>query len=230
MEKDFGTDESPKYKKSLGSIILLIFLAGLVVYCLISGIAELTKPVRSLEASLGSLEKGECVEGVADCGTDFPILTMTHTINFIPTLKEYYYMVGDGEYFAIVRAGKDFGDTFDPDTNENLRDTKIKGIVRSLDGEARIKIDQHLSSSGLSEYTNSMYYIDTYGQRIAVIKVIVAALSFVLTFMIVKMLRKKKESEFDDLSSKSLSKAYGVVVSVGVILLAILGVYISMML
>lgn len=220
--------ERPKYKVSKGSVFGLLFLGGLIIFCLVSGIAELSASTRVISGGY-RLTKGETVELEADCGTAFPILTVTNSIDFIPTLKEYYYIVGNDESYVIVRAGKNFGENFDPDTYESRGALKVSGRVRSLGSKERIKISEQLNGS-LALYTDTYSFIDTYSRRIAVIKVIIAVGSIVLAAMIIKLLKGKKENEYDDISQKTLGRGFVTVIAIGAIALCVLGIYICMML
>lgn len=226
--------ERPKYKVSKSSVCLLIIFCGLIIYCLFSGISELCAEPHDISVSY-RLENGRTVICDVDYGTYFPILTVTNSIDFIPMLNEYYYIVGGEDKMVIVRAGKNFGENFDSETFECKNGLKVNGKVRKLDSDARYEINKRLGGTlsadeDTYEYIDTYCYIDTYSRRIASIKVIIGAVSVIIAAVMIRLVKNKKENDYDDLSQKTLGKGFVMVIAIGAILLSVLVIYICMML
>ena len=164
----FGGDDKPKSKSIYAtitpkSLILSIVILGILAFVtLVLGVRGLAKSPEDFGTDLQKLKKGECVEYLPEIGMRSYALKYTHTMNFIPYAKEYYYLIGseDGD-LVFVRASKDFGDHFDAE-NENKDNFKVKGVDREFDYKAKEKINEWLRDSQLmgGVDVDNVYYID----------------------------------------------------------------------
>ena len=111
----------------------------------------------------------------------------------------------------------------------------MNGKVRKLDSDARYEINKRLGGTlsadeDTYEYIDTYCYIDTYSRRIASIKVIIAAVSVIIAAVMIRLVKNKKENDYDDLSQKTLGKGFVMVIAIGAVLLSVLVIYICMML
>ena len=95
--------------------ITCIITALAAVWCVVSGIIGITfKDKQSINKLISTgCEAGDFFEGDVSYSSDC-ILRMKHTINFIPTAYENYFIVisDNGKNAAVVRADKDFSESF----------------------------------------------------------------------------------------------------------------------
>lgn len=123
-------------KESL--IVVFLLLAGMIVYNVIAGFSNLGGSKTTLDDALsGELTVKECVEGsVPRASQNF--LSIRHSLNFIPTGTEHFYLVLTTDYSnaVIVRAGGSWGEQFDNDGISG-KDILIRGKVKKLPEDVR---------------------------------------------------------------------------------------------
>ncbi|MBR2283700.1 MAG: hypothetical protein IJ874_04675 [Ruminococcus sp.] len=155
-----------------------IFLIAMAVWGILFGILGLVRQPQSIDDSFkNSFEKYTVVEGYAEYGSNSYFIEYTHSINFIPAAKEYYYLIfsDDMNSAVSVRAPKSFGKKFDEnfEANELVR---IKGKVRKLPTKVAPSVKQlmnEFAASGI--FVESENYVDLLSTRLYVIQIIIGA-------------------------------------------------------
>ncbi len=122
-----------KSKKSLVGLIILglfvLFYLGVAVWDLVG----LSKASALPGVFKGNVEEGGFYSGKLYYSTSNPLVTVKHSINFIPTGREYYYLAMDEteDTLLLIRAGKNFGENFSGLTS--AEGVKVSGRVNKCD-------------------------------------------------------------------------------------------------
>ncbi len=182
-------------------VVVLLFIFGCVFIA--KGIVTLSakNDTVTLKQLYDDDSKGDYVEGdVSIClGKCYRI---THKVNFIPTGKEYYYVIYNDTLtkYMVVRAGKDWSDNFEPD-GINWSGVHIKGAVYgfdALDYNVRNYIaedEQRLKDIGDgAEAANC--YIDLLSDRYAILSIICGIIFWICSLLEVIYIKVvKKETD-----------------------------------
>ncbi|MCR4793963.1 MAG: hypothetical protein K5898_02075 [Ruminococcus sp.] len=159
------TDGMPAVKnnrKEPNPVIGLIMIVIIAAFSLFMGISGLKADSQSLDDAFSNgLNSGAYVSGEPAFGANKPNFVYKHTVNFIPIVTEYYYIIlsEDEQNGVLVRADKDFGKNFDSSTFENISGIKIKGKVKA----SKSKI---LNSTDLDQsFLTKDMYIDMLSRR-----------------------------------------------------------------
>ena len=121
-------------KKAPNPVIGLILCVLIAAFSIFMGISGLKADSQSLDDAFeNGLKSSTCVSGKPCFGANKPNFEYKHTINFIPIVTEYYYIIlsEDGDKGFLVRADKNFGKNFSSDSYENISGIKIKGKVKA---------------------------------------------------------------------------------------------------
>lgn len=170
--------------------IYVLILGVIAAICFMGAIKGFTAGTTDLETGIHDLKEGDVLEGTPAYGDNEYCLKYTHFINVIPVFREYYYSIysKDIDRIVIVRAGKNFGDSFNNDA-EYVGKDPIKGKVKTFDVDVQKKIREAIDDATyLSDYgitVNDTLYIDLLGTRmnymllfIGIINVIIIAIMF----------------------------------------------------
>ena len=149
-------------KKAPNPVIGLIFCVLLAAFSIFMGISGLKADSQTLDdAFKNGLKSGRCVSGKPDLGANKPNFEYKHSVNFIPIVTEYYYIIlsEDGNNGFLVRADKDFGKNFSSDSYENISGVTINGKVKTSK-------DKIINSTALDRsFLEKDMYIDTLNRR-----------------------------------------------------------------
>ena len=145
-------------KKAPNPVIGLILCVLIAAFSIFMGISGLKAEPQSLDDAFeNGLKSGFCVSGKPYFGANKPNFEYKHSINFIPIVTEYYYIIlsEDGDKGFLVRADKDFGKNFSSASYENISGITIKGKVKASK-------DKVLNSTNLDQaFLEGDMYIDT---------------------------------------------------------------------
>lgn len=163
--------------------ITCIITALAAVWCVVSGIIGITfKDKQSINKLISTgCEEGDFFEGDVSYSSDC-ILRMKHTINFIPTAYENYFIVisSDGKNAAVVRADKDFSESFH--NGIAAEPVHVKGRVKETDYKVQREltdITAQLRQEGIS--VSSENYYDFISTRYYVLRIILGILLILCT-------------------------------------------------
>ncbi len=141
-------------------LVIIVIIAAVSLFMGISGLKADNSQTLD-DAFRNGLNSGAYVSGEPAFGAHNANFEYKHTINFIPIITEYYYIIlsEDGENGVLVRADKDFGKNFDSTSFENISGIKIEGKVKASK-------DKILNSTNLDQaFLEKDMYIDTLNQR-----------------------------------------------------------------
>lgn len=170
----------------VGSIILILIPVAEIVMGILS--FSHSKTVLLSEIFDGD-PKGKYVRDKVEYATQ-NYYTLSHSVNFIPTGKEYYYVIfsEDQSDAIFVRAGKKWGRFFNSRTLEAYSGpVAISGKVKSLDYEARKgadKLQESFQSEGMP-ISVSYYYIDLLAKQYGILSILSGVLWFVIAAMFI---------------------------------------------
>ena len=175
-------------KGVIAIIFCLLMLLGMMVYSIIQ-ICAVGDKVTLDSFFEGSFEKGQYVEGtVINAASEYA--SISHTVSFIPTGKEHFYIIFNEDYTkcAVVRADKDWDENF----RGVVDGVEISGMVRKLDYEVQRMFSTDvasLSAEGVSAVTVE-YYIDCLSLRYSIMS-LAASLIAVLCGVVMYLNRHK---------------------------------------
>ena len=148
-------------KNKIGGTISLIIVGAMVLFIIVSGFIDLGGAVfaKSLDEYVANPEKGMYVSGGIKLA-DGPIYIVTHTLNGVPTAKEYYYCVYTDEGTVVyVRASKSFQKKFID--GYSSKPVVITGKIRAMDRD----VNNDLSDDAKA-FQNNGYEVATTGDRL----------------------------------------------------------------
>ena len=124
-------------------------------------------------------------------------LTMTHRVNYIPTAKEYYYLVlsADLSSIAVIRADKSwYDDNFTDWYANDENGVTVEGYVRKTDNEVVREMETEISSFqieyGKSFRADTSLYVDTIATRISIYEIIIMAVPLICVILFFTVGRK----------------------------------------
>ena len=168
--------ENSKLLTAFGLLLLVAFIGFYVVTAVLDLIGSFKIKDLGSNFNKSDFKKGDYVSVEAHYGSDL-ILTMKHSVNFIPTGKEYYYLIlNDSTDTAIyVRANKKFGDQFTDGINYD--GVKLSGKVRYMKSKVRNELRSQISelkSSGMEVpiITSDVLYIDAVTKTQAILRLL----------------------------------------------------------
>ncbi len=148
-------------KNKIGGIISLIIVGAMVLFIIVSGFIDLGGAVfaKTLDEYVANPEKGMYVTGGIKMA-DGPIYIVTHTLNGIPTGKEYYYSVYTDEGTVVyVRASKGFQKKFVDGFSS--KPVVITGKIRAMDYDVNNAL-----SDDAKAFQDNGYEVATTGDRL----------------------------------------------------------------
>lgn len=148
-------------KNKIGGIISLVIVGVMVLFIIVSGFIDLGGAVfaKTLDEYVANPEKGMYVSGGIKMA-DGPIYIVTHTLNGIPTGKEYYYSVYTDEGTVVyVRASKGFQKKFVDGFSS--KPVVITGKIRAMDYDVNNAL-----SDDAKAFQDNGYEIATTGDRL----------------------------------------------------------------
>ena len=209
-EYDFLMDEEPivitdtevpkpeeakrETKKSakIGTIIGVLFIVAALCIAGVIGIITLSRKGSMKEQEAGrafALEQGTWTKFQVYCAMPY-YLTMTHSVNFIPTAKEYYYLVFSEDFssMALLRANKSwYDDNFTDWYSNDESGVTVEGYVRKTDHEVMREMNTQISKFqydyGKSFHVNSELYVDVIAVRISIYEIIIMAIPLVCVIL-----------------------------------------------
>ena len=127
-----------------------------------------------------------------------PALTVKHSVNYIPTAKEYYYVVFSADYssMAVLRTGKSwFEDNFvEQGYSVDENGVTVEGYVRKADAELTRELTSWISSEqinvGKSFRVDTGMYVDTIATRISIYEIIIMAVPLICLILFFTLGRK----------------------------------------
>ena len=168
--------ENSKLLTALGLILLVAFIGFYVVTAVLDLIGSFKIKDLGSDFNKSDFKKGDYVSAEAHYGSSL-ILTMKHSVNFIPTGKEYYYLIlNDSTDTAIyVRANKKFGDQFTDGINYD--GVKLSGKVRYMKSKVRNELSSQISElksagMGVPIITSDVLYIDAVTKTQAILRLV----------------------------------------------------------
>ena len=148
-------------KNKISGIIALIIVSALALFVVLSGVVDLGGAVfaKTLDEYVANPEKGMYVTGGIKMA-DGPIYIVTHTVNGIPTGKEYYYSAYTDEGTVVyVRASKGFQKKFVDGFSS--KPVVITGKIRVMDYDVNNAL-----SDDAKAFQNNGYEVATTGGRL----------------------------------------------------------------
>ncbi len=148
-------------KKKFGGIIAISIVSAMALFIVISGFIDLGGAVfaKTLDEYVANPEKGMYVTGGIKMA-DGPIYIVTHTVNGIPTAKEYYYSVYTDEGTVVyVRASKGFQKKFVDGFSS--KPVVITGKIRAMDYDVNNAL-----SDDAKAFQDNGYEVATSGDRL----------------------------------------------------------------
>ncbi len=185
----------PKKKISLKDslIIVTIFLIIMTIWSVITGLSNLGGTKTTLENALsGNLTVKECVTGeVPRASQNF--LSINHSLNFIPTGTEHFYLVLSEDYgqAVIIRANASWGKQFNDDGVSD-KPVKISGKVKKLPKDVKQKFDTESDLVMFRSKTDLTGYVDTLSPTLARLHFVEAALCMILLVIGIVLMHKLK--------------------------------------
>ena len=209
-------------KKKLPLIILLVVFIGITVHSLKVGISLFTAEHISLDDFLdGDYSVGDVVDGIPEYGT-CNSYDVVHRVNFIPLMKEHYYLVmnENSQKAVFVRAGKKFSENFDADDHSNIKNVSIEGALKKFDGSIETDLSVQLSDARSEIHLDC--FIDTYSTRISIMSLILGIGNILLAISFALLIRPEG-------SVIGRSKIFVTSFAVSVIVCVFLFIYLIMM-
>ncbi len=148
-------------KNRISGIIAIVIVGSVVLGIVISAFIDLGGAVfaKTLDEYVVKPEKGMYVTGGIKMA-DGPIYIVTHTVNGIPTGKEYYYSVYTDEGTVVyVRASKGFQKKFVDGFSS--KPIVITGRIRAMDYDVNNAL-----SDDAKAFQNNGYEVATTGDRL----------------------------------------------------------------
>ncbi|MBR6474313.1 MAG: hypothetical protein IKS98_02535 [Lachnospiraceae bacterium] len=199
------------------TILGFIILIAIFVFYLFTAVRDLVSlgNAKKIESSLTEIhEDGISVEG------DFYYLdkrfecSMEHSVNFIPTGTEYYYLLYSNDLASciFVRASEDYADEFFEEVNLPNADglyygTHLKGRVRELDSQIARDLSNtinQLNAEGITVITSGseVLYIDLTTKFQGILRLITSFALLVSLILIIILAKFKGDVEIgQDLGS-----------------------------
>lgn len=184
--------------KNVKYILSILLFAGIVVWFAWTGVAPLFAKMNtsSMEQMFqGTVDKGEYVDGKVLFGSD-EFVEVSHSVNFIPTGKEHFFLVFNEEMTkcVVVRGDKNWSEQFDED-GFSSSGVQVQGAVKDMDWELEKELNEMLQSfaaEGIT-ITASSCYVDCLSDRYAYLTI--AAIAVALAVAVGFFLLLKKGSQ-----------------------------------
>lgn len=216
--------------KQKSPFILSFMIFVLAGYAIITGIIPYFSTVVNIQNAFDiGLVKGNSYEGEIKYSSQC-VCEYSHTLNFIiPIGTEYYYIAfsEDQSKAAVIRADKNFGDSFNKDTGAALSAVNVSGRVEKTPMQVKTHISK-LSREVLTGFPTSenfkSFYINLISDRNCTFRLI-SGIGFIISGIIMTLffIKVKKEDDsslkFKKISEVSAFVKYGAII--GSILLMI---------
>ena len=228
-EYDFLMDEEPivitdtevpkpeeakrETKKSakIGTIIGVLFIVAALCIAGVIGILTLSRKGSMKEQEPGRgfvLEQGTWTKFQAYCALPY-YLTMTHTVNSIPTAKEYYFFVFSEDFssMAVLRANKSwYDDNFTDWYSNDESGVTVEGYVRKTDPdvirEMNTQISEFQYDFGKSFRVDTGLYVDVIATKISIYEIIIMAIPLVCVLLFFTLGRRFWNARLDSKAGK----------------------------
>lgn len=189
-------------KKNKGTIIGIIIIVLIPIYLIVNGILSLVHGESETidELLSGGDMKGKYVEDEVWVSTQ-EFAGLKHTVNFIPTGTEHFYLVFNNDFTKCitVRADADWGEKFNSRTWLPYSDSpiEIRGKVKYLDYKVREYVDDIMGemSGADGAFQISYYYIDLLSVRYGIFS-IESGIGIFLTILLYALYAKTNKKAF----------------------------------
>jgi hypothetical protein len=179
-------EEKPKKSGTVGAVLGILFLVGLLGLLGYFGVSTLAKKSDlkpQPEKDIYYLEKGTWTSFRAKYSLSWgETTTFKHSVNFIPTAYEHYFLVADASLtnYVLVRADKNWYEkNFTQGVANDPDGLLVEGYVRGSDSKVRDDIDERirnmrnemLSTYGVILTGVSKVYVDTIATRFSIYEI-----------------------------------------------------------
>ena len=187
-------EEKPKKSGTVGAVLgvlVIIVVLGVLGYFGVSTLVKKSDLTEQKEGTKFSLEKGTWTSFRAKYSLSWgEATTFKHTVNFIPTAYEHYFLVADKELknYVLVRADKDWYDkNFTEGVANDSGGLLVEGYVRGADVKVRDDIAGRISNMrtellreyGVTLSGTASEYVDTIATRISIYQIILFVLPII---------------------------------------------------
>ncbi len=190
--------------KKANPLVLILVCLGLGIGIIISGFVKTSSDALDLnEAFNYGIGKDNSYEGDIKYCSQCVFEYSYRLYYIIPMGTEYYYIaVSDDESSAVVlRADKDFGDSFDKDTSTAFSTVHIKGKVSSMPSEVRSRFTEIKNEMHLDQPNFERYCIDLLSDRNSRLRII-SGIGFLIADVFLAWFFIKTKSRFEEYNLK----------------------------
>ena len=216
-----------KKSLSVGTIIAVAFIVLALCVAGFFGIQTLSRKgnITEQDGVQGfTLEQGKWTKFQAYYA--MPILGWEHTVNYIPTAREYYFVVFSVDFksMAVIRADKSWcDDYFSEGYAIDEEGVTVEGYVRKTDTDVTRELDSEISEFqvefGRSFKVDTGLYIDLIATRVSIYEIIIMAIPLLCVILFLTVGRKFKDMPMNSSPAKYIlvalligGLAYGVFV------------------